>query len=972
VLLLPGEAMENRFYIPTAFYRMQFHAGFTFADAQKTVPYLRELGISHLYTSPVLAARPGSTHGYDIIDHRKLNPELGGREGFNALSSALSDAGIGLVMDIVPNHMGIGFADNTWWLDVLEWGRSAEYAHYFDIDWFPETRGLRNKVLLPVLGDLYGRVLENGEFRLCFNPDAGAFDVFYHEHRFPVCPATYHRVLSTCLSAVEPSLKGREDVRSIAAEAENLRPRPASARGRSVHRSRGSMLKKSLAGLCSRLPEFRAAIEKAEGLFSKNSADGQGLLRLHKLLEAQHYRPAFWRVAGHEINYRRFFQINDLAGLRVEDAAVFEDSHGLIRELIAGGQVHGLRVDHIDGLYDPVQYLERLQEMAAPFAEGLGFEKGRFPVYVEKILEEHETLRPDWPVHGTTGYDALNEIGAVLLDSGGVSRLEDLFEERVGAGASDVEAGAAAAKRAIMDQELASELEVLANETVRLLKKDLLTRDFTRAEVRLALGEIVSRFPVYRTYVGPKGPSPEDERDFDWALGIARKARAVSHSYLFDVLETILKGRLSRGSSGRPAAECLRLARKFQQFTGPVMAKGVEDTAFYRIVPLASMNEVGGGPGRKTGEPADFHQRMARRKTSHPLAMITTATHDTKRSEDVRARISVLSETPNQWAEHVDRWLVLNRRARFNVKGSTCPSSRDEYLFYQTLLGVWPHFTAETDEWPPGALTEMRQRVQNYMVKAAREAKMHTSWLDPDEEYESGLRDFVLRVIEGQAAAPFLRDFDSFARKIEIPGACNALSQLVLRLTIPGVPDTYQGTEFWDDSLVDPDNRRKVDYDRRMKKLEALKVSVGRYGQEKPVQDLCSNWWDGRIKQYVLWRLLRLRRENSDLFLEGDYRPLEPAGEKEGNVLGFIRSCGERFLIVAATRLACSLGPGFPPKPSAWKDTVVSAGSDVPGTWENVLTCKVLTGATFACTDLFSSLPVAVLISANRRGDNKY
>jgi (1->4)-alpha-D-glucan 1-alpha-D-glucosylmutase len=542
----------------------------------------------------------------------------------------------------------------------------------------------------------------------------------------------------------------------------------------------------------------------------------------------------------------------------------------------------------------------------------------------------------------------------------------------VGAGASDVDAGIVTAKKAIMDRELAAELEVLANETARLLKKDLVTRDFTRSEIRQALREIASHFPVYRTYVGPRGPSSEDERDLDWAVGIAHKARAVSHSYLFDVLEALLKGRLSRGSSGRPAAECLRLARKFQQFTGPVMAKGIEDTTFYRIVPLASMNEVGGGPGRKIGEAADFHQRMARRKASHPLAMVTTATHDTKRSEDVRARISVLSELPEQWAEHVDRWQVLNRRARLDVKGSACPSSRDEYLFYQTLLGVWPHFKAEIDEWPAGALTEMRQRVEAYMVKASREAKIHTSWLNPDEDYEAGLRNFVSRVIEGQAATPFLRDFDSFARKIEIPGAWNALSQLVLRLTVPGVPDTYQGTEFWDDSLVDPDNRRDVDYDRRTKGIETLKFSVDRDGEERLVRGLCKNWWDGRIKQYILWRLLHLRGKNPDLFLEGDYRPLEPAGEMEDHVLGFIRGYGEKSLIVAVTRLTCTLGPGFPPAPSTWQNTVISAGNDIPQTWKDVLTGRIFSGSTFTCKDLFSLLPVAVLISGSSEFDNKY
>ena len=951
--------MENPLYRPTAFYRMQFHAGFTFADALKTVPYLRGLGISHLYSSPILASRPGSTHGYDIVDHRKLDPELGGKEGFEALSAALAEAGIGLIMDIVPNHMGIGFADNAWWLDVLEWGRAGKYAHYFDIDWFPETRGLRNKVLLPVLGDLYGKILENGEFSLSFDAEAGAFNAFYYEHRFPICPAAYFRILSRCLDASGASLKGRGDVRALVAEAEKLRSRPVSARRRRLYRRRGGVFKESISALCRDLPEFRSALENAGDHFSKRSRDGLGLTRMHRLLEAQHYRPAFWRVAGFEINYRRFFQINDLAGLRVEEAEVFEASHGLIRELVAGGLVHGLRVDHVDGLYDPAQYLNRLQAMAAPFADRLGFEKGRFPVYVEKILEEHETLRADWAVHGTTGYDALSEINAVLPDADGVSRLTAIYEARVGRGAADVETRGAGAKRAIMDQELAAELEVLANETSRMLKGDPLTRDFTRLEIRQALREIASRFPVYRTYVGPEGPSPEDERDLDWALGSARKARAVSHPYLFDVLEAVLKGGWRRSPAGRPSAACLRLARKFQQFTGPVMAKGMEDTSFYRVLPLVSMNEVGGGPGRRAGEPADFHQRMTRRRETHPQSMVTTATHDTKRGEDVRARIAALSEMPYKWAEHVDRWQVLNRRARRGIKEEVCPSSPDEYLFYQTLLGVWP---AGDEPSSPQVYFQLQERLEAYMVKAAREAKIHTSWLNPDEEYEDGLRDFVAQVLGGQASSLFLKDFESLALEIAIPGASNALSQLVMRMTVPGVPDTYQGTEFWDDSLVDPDNRRKVDYDARMSGIDALKAALARKGPESLVRELCATWWDGRIKQYILWKLLHLRRENPDLFLEGDYVPLEVSGEMERHVIAYSRRHGESLMIAAVSRLAGSLGAGFPPEPPAWKDTAVAAGEDRHGTWRDVFTGKTLSGPAPACADLFSSLPVAVLL----------
>ncbi len=964
----------NPLYRPTSFYRLQFHAGFTFTQALEIVPYLRDLGVSHVYTSPILAARPGSTHGYDIVDHRALNPELGGREGFEVLSAALRNAGLGLVMDIVPNHMGIGGSDNAWWLDVLEWGRGSSYANYFDIQWFPQTQGLHDQVLLPVLGDLYGEILMKGEFRLRFDAQAGAFSVWYYEHRFPICPTTYARILAACLEHAGARLTEDADVRAAFIESKRLRFKPRSGVRRKALRTRGETFKAFLAGLAARLPELRLALDEAELLFGLNAPEGRGLQRMHSLLEHQHFRPAFWRVAGYDINYRRFFQINDLAGLRVEDRDVFAASHGLIRELVAQGHVHGLRIDHIDGLYDPLRYLARLQQLVKPHAVDLGFKPGRFPVYVEKILEEHETLRPDWPVHGTTGYDALSEINAVLHEPEGTARLFAFFEAQEGPGATDGHAEGVRAKRQIMDQELASELEVLATETARLLKRDPATRDFSRGEIRQALREIVSWFPVYRTYVGVKGASGEDERDLDWALGSARRARAVSHARLFDVLEAVLKARWQHRADGRPKAEVLRLARKFQQFTGPAMAKGMEDTAFYRVMPLVSLNEVGMGPQRRIASVSDFHQQMLRRAEQWPLAMVTTATHDTKRSEDVRTRIMVLSEIPATWVEHVKRWRTLNRRARRESGDIVMPSGRDEYLFYQTLIGVWP--LAEPEDIPgPEVLAALRGRLAAYMVKAAREAKTHTSWLNPDEEYENALTGFVDQVLDGPAATPFLRDVHSFVRLVNSPGICNALAQTVLRLTMPGVPDTYQGTELWDDSLVDPDNRRPVDFSARTANLREFRRRRTPLDQEVFLQTLCANRFDGRIKQYLLWRLLHLRRENPEVFLRGGYSPLMIEGEWATHVLAFVRVWGERIVLVAVPRLTSGLEPAraAPPLAEAWGNTRVDLAGMVPDgggslDWRNVLSGERIrqTRHGLDCAALFADLPVAVLSYPSR------
>lgn len=968
----------NQLYSPTSFYRLQFHTGFTFAHALKIVPYLRDMGISHIYTSPILAARPGSTHGYDIIDHQSLNPEVGGREGFDALSTALLKAEMGLVMDIVPNHMGIGRGDNLWWLDVLEWGRASRYAHYFDIEWFPETQGIHDQVLLPVLGDLYGEVLEQGELRLRFDAATGSFSVWYYEHRLPLCPSTYHRILGPCLEQAGLDTSGLPDIHAALIESKRLRFKPRSGTRRKALRTRGETFKKSLFRLVWEFPELRQALEQAEYVFGPEAADGHGLDRLHTLLEQQHFRPAYWRVAGHEINYRRFFQINDLAGLRVEEPEVFTAAHTLIEKLVGSGQVHGLRIDHIDGLYDPAGYLDQLQMLVEPHAEALGFTPGRFPVYVEKILEEHESLRGHWSTHGTTGYDALSEINAVQVDPEGLAALRALYEVREGAGSTDAHAEGVRAKRQIMDQELASELEVLATETTRLLKRDPATRDFSRAEIRQALREIVAQFPVYRTYVGSRGPSTEDTRDLDWALGLARRARAVSHPLLFDVLETLLKATWNKRADGRARADVLRLARKFQQFTGPAMAKGMEDTTLYRVLPLTSMNEVGMGPDRRIRTVGDFHRQMSTRSTTWDEAMLTTATHDTKRSEDVRARITVLSEMPADWAERVEHWQTLNRYARQKVDGVVRPSSRDEYLFYQTLVGVWPLSDPGHDALKPTVLAALQDRLQAYMVKAAREAKINTSWLNPDEEYEMALTDFVAQVLDGSPVSlSFLSDVQDLVRTMAAPGFCNSLTQVVLRLTMPGVPDNYQGTELWDDSLVDPDNRRTVDYSLRAKNLREFRQAENKGDLIGLVTALGQSWLNGRLKQFTMWRLLTLRRICPDLFLRGRYLPLEVSGAHAEHIIAFARTNEHHAMFVAVPRLSAPLcAPGTTlPTGSDWTGTSVLLNSlgqgGQGGVWNNILTGHnlVMQDGQGTASTLFAELPICIMIQGAQPGN---
>lgn len=915
---------------------MQFNADFRFEAARALIPYLATLGISHVYASPLLMARPGSTHGYDIVDHSGLNPEIGNDVEFDALINELHRHGMGLILDFVPNHMGVG-ADNPWWMDVLEWGQSSSYAGYFDIDWQPPEPSLAGKLLLPILGDHYGAVLERGELTLRFDSERGSFFVDYFEHVFPLAPRDYAGLLQVAADH-DP------------AAAEHLTPLATSFAGipkvRRIHdrRRRIALLKQHLAEACARHESVSAALTRVVQRYSNDQARQHGFDALHRLLERQHYRLAFWRVAAHEINYRRFFDINELAGLRMENTDLFRDSHKLIARLISEGKVQGLRLDHVDGLRDPRAYLNRLH--------GLAPGRGLYLV-VEKILAGHESLRRDWPVAGTTGYEFLNLVNGLFVDPAGERGLSRSYETFIGT-TIDFAALVVAAKRQIIREALASELQVLANRCNRLAKKSRHTRDYSLIGLREALTEIVAHFPVYRTYVTARRTTSEDLRDLDWAVARARKTARTPDRSIFDFIHAVLSlALLRRGASGYRRRDVIDAALRFQQFTGPVMAKALEDTTFYRYVRLVSLNEVGGEPQHFGRSPTAFHEANRRRLRDWPLTMLSSATHDHKRGEDLRARLNVLSEIPAEWQRRVRRWARFNRRKRHEIDGAAAPSRNDEYLFYQTLIGTWP-YALDAPDFP--GLDSLRQRLTDYLLKAAREAKHHTSWVAVDPDYESALVAFVERCLNSEFNRPFLEDVADLVTRIGPTGAVNGLAQTLLRLTSPGVPDIYQGNEYWDFSLVDPDNRRPVNYARRSATLT-----------ETDPRQLLIHWQDGRIKQYLIRTTLAVRRAHPELFTRGTYRALTVEGRHADRGVAFARMLKDSACVVIVPRLAWPLmADTDQPLPLTWEDTRLSLPKSLRRMGlHDAFTGRSLSGAaTPPLAALLDTLPVALYVSA--------
>ena len=934
--------------VPRATYRLQLHRGFGFDDAIGTIPYLARLGVSHVYCSPILRARPGSTHGYDIVAFDEINPELGGRAGFDRFSATLRAHGLGLLLDMVPNHMGVLGADNAWWMDVLENGPASRHAHYFDIDWSPANPRLAGKVLVPVLGGLYGDVLDRGEIVLRFERDAGVFALGYFDHRFPLDPRTYVAVLERAAAYANDDETNAALAMLVSAFRE-LPDRDALAVDLRDRRAQEKELhKRSLQRFANVLPPFAYAIDAAVNTL--NTPEQRDAL--HALLEAQAYRLAYWRVAADEINYRRFFDINELAALRMEDEEVFEATHGLVLDLAAAGAIDGLRIDHPDGLRDPAQYFERLQQGYARRAATP--QDNPMPLYVviEKIVAPHEKVPTTWKCHGTTGYRFANAANGLLVDTSARARIdrvwrmfaheEPSFEEMAWRG-----------KHAIMQGALASERTRLANELLRIAQANRRTRDYTYNMLRQALLEVTACLPVYRTYIVDSA-SPQDRRYIDWAIALARKRSRDIDGAVFDFLHRTLLGEAEADASETTRAWVIAFAQRYQQFSAPVTAKGTEDTAFYRYCRLVSLNEVGGDPAVFGMMPRAFHVATAKQAQRWPHTMLATSTHDNKRSEDVRNRIDVLSEMPAAWRLMLRRWHTMNHRHKAVVDAASAPSSTDEYLLYQTLLGTAP--IGAIDE---AALADWRERMQAYMTKAAREAKLHTSWVNPEPEYETALQAFVDALLKRVEPNPFLDDLRRQTEAIAWFGALNSLSLTLLKCTAPGVPDIYQGTELMDFSLVDPDNRRPVDYVLRERLLHALDSAP----------DIATSLHDGRAKLWLTARLLQLRKQFAEVFRDGTYLPLRVSGAHAEHVIAYARRCSAGTLVVIAGRLFAKLlgdAGRVPTGDAVWKDTTVTLPELASGAWRDGLNGEALSvgQGSLRLDHAFSRFPGAVLIAA--------
>jgi (1->4)-alpha-D-glucan 1-alpha-D-glucosylmutase len=970
-------ALSERAAIPRATYRLQFNRDFTFAKAARQVPYLAALGISHCYASPLLMARPGSSHGYDIVEHHRLNPELGSAEEFERFVSVLHEHGMGLILDMVPNHMGVMGNDNPWWLEMLENGPAAASARFFDIDWSPLKATLRGKVLLPVLGDHYGTVLEKGELTLAFDPEQGHFDIHYYEHRFPIDPGTYSSLLGHHMTQLGERL-GEQDpgvleFASLTTAFSNLPLRTESDEERLAERRRDSALhKQHLARLYRENADIACYIDEVVQAYNDTAGQAADATLLHRLLEEQPYRLAYWRVASDEINYRRFFDINDLASLRMDEPEVYEATHALVLELIAGGKVQGLRIDHPDGLYNPCHYFQRLQQSVVAERSHNGNGGGAMPLYVvvEKILAAHERLPSDWPVHGTTGYDFASLCNDLFVDASSEKALTRTYRQFSGEW-ERVEETRYQSKKLIMRVALSSELNVLAMQLSRIAEADTHTRDYTLNSLRSALAEVVACFPVYRTYVSDEGAAEKDTDYVKWAVGVAKKRSQAADTSVFDFLLEVLLTTIKEGKSQPYQEQVLAFAMKFQQLSAPVMAKGMEDTAFYRYNRLVSLNEVGGEPDRFGIAPAQFHRANQLRQQNWPHAMLAGSTHDSKRSEDVRARINVISEFPDEWRTLINRLARINRAKKRTVDGEPAPSRNDEYLLYQTLIGTWPD--APDAIAGQDALDAYRERIDAYMNKAIKEAKRHTSWINPNADYEEAMRQFIGTLLGKLEGNTFLATFIPFASKCARFGFYNSLAQTQLRLTAPGVPDIYQGNELPALNLVDPDSRRPVDYERSKRLFAEFSTRSQEDAEWQAwLKGISTDHGNGQAKLFLIWKLLGLRSEHPELFRDGDYQPLLCEGGKAEHLCAFAREWKKQQLISVTPRLIARLmgeRDGSPIGSEVWGDTVIQLPrAKGKQTYHNLLSGETPEPMScngryyFRVADLLTCFPLAVLV----------
>lgn len=969
--------------IPVSTYRLQLNNFFRIADASRVVGYLSELGITDIYSSPYFRSGPGSTHGYDVVDHNSLNPELGTEDEYEDFFAEIRNRGMGQILDIVPNHMCISCNGNAWWMDVLENGQAARCAEYFDIDWDPVKTELKGKVLLPMLADQYGKVLEAGELVLKF--EEGAFVLCYGELKLPLLPETYVDVLKHRISSLELLLKAEDpyltEYLSIITSLSHLPGCAEQDAEKISERYREKEIaKKRLFTLCSNNGDIAKFVDENVTIINGVKGDTKSFDLLDELLSRQVYRLAYWRVAADEINYRRFFDINSFGAIRVENPDVFWGIHGLVLRLIKEGKVTGLRVDHPDGLYNPTEYFAQLQRECLYLLTG-GTQPGQaevlqagadhheqqekatlsFYVIGEKILMKGEKVPDEWPVSGTTGYAFMNKLNGIFVDADAAKKFTRIYTDFTGSRSTFQEI-VYEKKKLIMEAVMSGEINTLAHVLSRIADKDRHTRDFTLNSLRKAIIEVIAFFPVYRSYISTYSVTERDRQYIELAVLKARRKNLSLSGSVFDFLRDILLLRFPEGISDGERKTRHDFVMRFQQITSPVTAKGVEDTAYYVYNRLVSLNEVGGAPER-FGSPVDaFHGHNIGRLKSFPHTLNATSTHDTKRGEDVRARINVLSEMPAEWKKHLALWSRLNRRKKALVDGNPVPDANEEYLFYQTLLGTWPTSPMDAEKY-----VSYKKRIVSYMQKSIREAKANSSWIDPDIAYEEAMTAFIDSVLENGHDNHFLKSFSPFHNVVMHLGIFNSLSQTLMKIASPGVPDFYQGTELWDLTLVDPDNRGAVDYESRIRILADIKKREEQIGPMELAREFAAGREDGRIKFYVTYKALAYRKANREIFETGDYLPLEASGERADNICAFARRLGERTAVIVIPRL---LGRHIsePAEPFSWRDIWGTSAVLIPfatagDSYRNVFTGETMKvdSAAISLSKIFADLPVTLL-----------
>jgi (1->4)-alpha-D-glucan 1-alpha-D-glucosylmutase len=925
--------------IPIATYRLQLNPSFGFEATERMLPYLAELGVSHIYASPIFAARPGSAHGYDVVDPLRINDELGGEVGFLKLRAAMRERGLCWIQDIVPNHMAFDSA-NLMLMDVLENGEASPYYDYFDIDWNHPYENMHGRVLAPVLGKFYADALESGDIRLTY--DQRGLGITYYDLRLPLKIETYPRVFEPKIAQLEERAeKGDADVIKFLG-AINLLQSIVNIEDPVSRIEQVAHAKLMLWYLHEHEASVRALIDECVSSFNGTPGDPESFNALDGIISDQLFKLSFWKVAAEEINYRRFFTVNDLISLKVERPDVFDHVHGLIGRFIREGAFDGIRVDHVDGLYDPAVYLERLRELC-----------GDTFIVIEKILESSEKLPAGWPVQGTTGYDFLDNACALLCNPANERAMNRIYGRFTYLG--DYEEQLADKKRLIVGRHLAGNIDNLAQLVKGISSRSRYGRDMTLYGLRRAMVEVMANFSVYRTYVNQREYREVDRARMALAVERANaSAPAFSHEIWF--LRKFLMLEYDEGMSEEDKAAWVGFVMNFQQFTAPLMAKGFEDTFLYIYNRLISLNDVGGSPDRFGMTPDAFHAFCLERSQQFRHSLNATSTHDAKRGEDARMRIDVLSEIPKEWDAHLKIWTALNRARKKRVRGKLVPDANDEYFLYQTLIGVTP-FDGVVDD-------AFRQRVRDYAIKALREAKLHTAWIKPDEDYEGAYLDFIDVLLSPSEGNRFWADFLPFQRKVAFYGAMNSLSQTLLKIACPGVPDFYQGAELWDLSLVDPDNRRPVDFEKRRALLSALRAREAE-GLPALAKDLMAHYEDGRVKLFMIYRLLRARQGWKDVFDEGEYVPLPVEGEKAASVYAFLLRRGERCAIAIVPRLLSSVTPMgvFPTGRKTWGDTRVVLPQGMGGRWTEAIVGQEVKGdGVVAVAEAMRCFPAALLL----------